>query len=231
MLLDKRALYTTYMKTLDYIERLNELMPGFPELLRREGAREEFDRRLEEFERVSFKESVPGLDPIWLKNVSISSFTHVEYIVMDKLRHRITFDEIFSKEFLSLLLLINSSVFFLIATENRFVCRDQALTEMSTARIKAIFQRNIRHRMRKMKRYRFSEKIHYKAIQILGSFFKESSPLGKHLDISFMKNYENHNPLDKIGRRRANRSRLTSPRRARRLWPLSAKCSSCSRAT
>ena len=200
LLAEKQPLYNTYMKTLDYIERLNEIMPDFPELLRQTGNREEFNRTLARFDQVSFSESIPGLDPIWLKNVSISSFTHVEYIVMDKLRHRITFDEIFSKEFLSLLLLINSSVFFLIATENRFVCRDQTVTQMNNAKIKAIFQRNIRHQMRKMKRYSFSEKIHYKAIQILGSFFKEASPLSKHLDVSFMKNYENHNPLDKIGK-------------------------------
>ena len=200
LLEDKQDLYHVYLKTLDYIEKLNEMMPDFQTLLAQPGNKDEFNNKLSKFSKISFDETISGLDPIWLKNVSISSFTHVEYIVMDKLRHRITFDEIFSKEFLSLLLLINSSVFFLIATENRFVCRDQALTQMNNAKIKAIFQRNIRHKMKKMKRHNFSEKIHYKAIQILRNFFQEPSPLGKHLDISFLKNYENQNPLDNIGK-------------------------------
>jgi hypothetical protein len=200
LLREKNDLYNTYLKTLDYIEKLNELMPDFQELLEQTNNREAFNAKLNKFNKILFNEYIPGLDPIWLKNVSISSFTHVEYIVMDKLRHRITFDEIFSKEFLSLLLLINSSVFFLIATENRFVCRDHALNEMNNAKIKPIFQRNIRHQMKKMKRYQFSEKIHYKAIQILKNFFREQSPLSRHLDISYLKNYENQNPLDNIGR-------------------------------
>jgi hypothetical protein len=200
LLKEKKELYHTYLKTLDYIEKLNEVMPDFPDLLEQTNNRDVFNQKLDHFNKISFNEPVPGLDPLWLKNVSISSFTHVEYIVMDKLRHKITFDEIFSQEFLSLLLLINSSVFFLIATENRFVCRDQAMNEMNNAKIKAIFQRNIRHRMKKMKRYCFSEKIHYKAIQILKNFFREHSPLSKHLDISFQKNYENQNPLDNIGK-------------------------------
>ena len=200
LLKEKQDLYSTYLKTLDYIEKLNELMPDFPDLLEQSNNRDAFNRKLDQFNKISFGDQITGLDPLWLKNVSISSFTHVEYIVMDKLRHKITFDEIFSQEFLSLLLLINSSVFFLIATENRFVCRDQALNEMNNAKIKAIFQRNIRHRMRKMKRYCFSEKIHYKAIQILKIFFREQSPLSKHLDISFLKNYENQNQLENIGR-------------------------------
>ena len=201
MLNGKKELYNVYLKTLDYIEKLNQIMPDFQELLATPGKNDLFKKKIAEFEKISFNETIAGLDPIWLKNVSISSFTHVEYIVMDKLRHRITFDEIFSKEFLSLLLLINSSVFFLIATENRFVCRDQAMEEMNNAKIKAIFQRNIRHRMKKMKRHNFSEKIHFKAIQILKNFFQEPSPLGKHLDISFLKNYENLNPLDNIGKK------------------------------
>lgn len=228
MLTERRELFNTYMKTLAHIESLNGLMPAFAELLREEASREAFNRKLAEFDEIRFEGRVPGLDPIWLKNVSISSFTHVEYIVMDKLRHRITFDEIFSKEFLSLLLLINSSVFFLIATENRFVCRDQALAQMSSARIKTIFQRNVRHQMRKMRRYAFSEKIHYKAIRLLGAFFKAPSPLSKHLDMSFLKNYDNPNPLDRIG---GLTSGMTSPRSQKGQWPRCPRSSSCSRAS
>lgn len=183
------------------MEKLNEAIPGFNAILEGPENQNEFNEQLKNFRRISFDDQGADLNPVWLKNVSISSFTHVEYIVMDKLHHRITFDEIFSKEFLSLLLLINSSVFFLIATENRFVCRDNAIQAINTSRIKAIFQRNTKHKMKKMKRYRFSEQIHLKAIQILKNFFKETCLLNKHLNVSFMKNYDNSNQLNSIGKK------------------------------
>jgi hypothetical protein len=200
LLKDRRSLYHLYLKTLDYIEKLNEAIPGFRGLLETQDNQIEFNEILRNFNKIALNEPGVELDPLWLKNVSISSFTHVEYIVMDKLHHKITFDEIFSKEFLSLLLLINSSVFFLIATENRFVCRDNAIQVINSSKIKAIFQRNTKHKMKKMRRYRFSEQIHLKAIQILKNFFKETCLLSKHLNISFIKNYENTNPLESIGK-------------------------------
>ena len=84
LLSQNKELYDVYLKTLDYIEKLNELMPAFPKMLHEEGNREKFNSLLNQFKSINFNEPIPGLDPIWLKNVSISSFTHVEYIVMDK---------------------------------------------------------------------------------------------------------------------------------------------------
>lgn len=109
-----------YISTLNFVEQLNEKVESIQPLLGRPQSSPNFLSKLSELEVLQVETLSTKLFPDWLANVNISSFMHVEYVVMTKLQHVITFKEVFSNEFLSLLLLINSSVFFLIATENRF---------------------------------------------------------------------------------------------------------------
>ena len=115
----KKELRSMYISTLNFVEQLNEKVESIQPLLGRPQSSPNFLSKLAELETLHVESLSAKLFPDWLANVNISSFMHVEYVVMTKLQHIITFKEVFSNEFLSLLLLINSSVFFLIATENR----------------------------------------------------------------------------------------------------------------
>lgn len=116
----RKELRSMYLSTLNYVEQLNEKVQSIQPLLGRQQTTPNYINKLSEMEKVRVSKINLQLEPEWLPNVNISSFMHVEYVIMTKLQHVITFKEVFSNEFLSLLLLINSSVFFLIATENRF---------------------------------------------------------------------------------------------------------------
>ena len=182
-----------------FIERLNSSIQLLSEFLVTDQTGEGFDTILHEFVTIIHEENIANLNPEWLQNVSISSFTHVEYVIMAKLQHTISFNEIFSKEFLSLLLLINSTVYFLIATENWFICKKQVNQKFSSSKIRSIFPKNLKAKIKKMKRHIYCQKIHSKAIHILNSFFEKSNPLSRHLAVSYQNNYEPDQFLDHIG--------------------------------
>jgi hypothetical protein len=151
------------------------------------------------------------LTPKWLFSVAISSFTHVEFVFMSKLKRKLSFSEIFSKEFLSILLLINSSAFFLIATENRFICKELVQKTLSASRIKSLFPQNVKLKLQRMKRFGLSKSIHSKALLILDTFFIEDFPLKKHLHHSFIKNYDMQKELEFISKVNQKKKRAHLP--------------------
>lgn len=71
---------------------------------------------------------------------------------------------------------------------------------MNNAKIKSLFYKNVKQKMKKMPRFLFSEKIHSKAIYFLNQFFKGECPLSKHFSMSYQNNYDLEKLLDQIGK-------------------------------
>lgn len=77
--------------------------------------------------------------------------------------------DIFTEDFLSLLITLACIIYFLIATENRLnIINNFQFTENNkNFKIKNIFEKNHYDKVRKMKKYIFSEFFHGKAVNIL----------------------------------------------------------------
>lgn len=123
---------------------------------------------------------------------------HVEYIQMEKINIEITLTEIFSEDFLSILITLSSIVYFLIATENRLNLISQfQFNQESSFKIKNLFEKNHYDKVKKMKKYIFSELLHAKTVNILQSYFRKN-PVLNHLTNSYMKNYRQRIQMEEI---------------------------------
>lgn len=137
------------------------------------------------------------LEPDWIKNISIASFMHIEYITLEKISQQICFEEIFHQNFLSLLIMTSAAIQFTIATENRFICLENYAMGANVFKIKSVFEKNHQQRIRKIKKFIFSEKLHQHAISLLQNRFRPNSLL-THLISSFEKNYQTNHCLENI---------------------------------
>ena len=98
-----------------------------------------------------------NLKPIWLKKLTISNFMHVEFILWNKITEKVKFDDIFSEIFLSLIIMLSSTIFFMISTENRLLSINETNINQSNGnKIKSIFEKNILNELKKNKRFIFS---------------------------------------------------------------------------
>lgn len=123
---------------------------------------------------------------------------HVEYSYLKKLSLSINFQEVFYEGFLSILISLTAVVYFMIATENRlYIILNNKIDDNKMFKIRSIFERNHFEKLRKMKRYVFSEILHAKSISLLQIYFK-SNPILNHLTNSFMKNYQFNPKMDDI---------------------------------
>lgn len=102
------------------------------------------------------------LSPIWLDQISIFNFFNVEYIIWDKLNQPIGYEDIFTDIFLSLLIMIASLLYFVIAKENRAVAISnyKKLSTLRANKLKPIFEQNILNQLAKSKEYVFSKNLH-----------------------------------------------------------------------
>ena len=91
------------------------------------------------------------LNPPWLENVSVANFMHVEYVPLSKIGHTISFGEVFTEAFLSLLLMLAGTVYFVVSTENRFLC----LEGETLSKIKPVFEKTQLQKLRKEKTFMF----------------------------------------------------------------------------
>lgn len=82
---------------------------------------------------------------------------------------------------------------------DRFICKEDSQNNLNQAKIKSLFYKNVKQKMKKMPRYLFSEKIHSKSIYFLNEFFKGECPLSKHFTMSYQNNYDLDKLLDYIG--------------------------------
>ena len=157
-----------------------------------------FKEAFDELGRVSAIESVRRIDTSWMDEISITNFMHVEYIKYQVINSSIRLDELFSDSFLAFIIMLSAVVLFTVSTENRFLLFDQiGSSKDSSFKIKPIFEKTHQQRIRKMKRFVFSDKVHAKAIQLLGTFLKENH-LHQHLVGSYRKNYECSKTLEEI---------------------------------
>ena len=62
------------------------------------------------------------LNTPWMNNVNINNFMHIEYYSREKFMHNINIKEIFSEGFLSLVVMLNICIFFVLSTEQRILC-------------------------------------------------------------------------------------------------------------
>lgn len=111
------------------------------------------------FNNINFEDMLKkeNLKPIWLKKITISNFMHVEFILWDKITEKIKFNDIFSEIFLSLIIMLSSTIFFMISTENRLLSINEThLNQNKGQKIKSIFEKNILNELKKNKRFIFS---------------------------------------------------------------------------
>jgi len=97
------------------------------------------------------------LQPSWLQNISIANFMHVEYVSLQKINHTISFDEIYTEAFLSLVVMLASTIYFMVSTENRFVCMEVPSCDSTPTKrkIKPIFEKSNYQNIRKTKEFSF----------------------------------------------------------------------------
>lgn len=218
-----RSFSLIYCQSLKFLKNLNEKISNLIVNCSSSGMKEENNKltdQIQELEQFVFEhKNTEMLTRKWLFSVAISSFTHVDFVFMSKLKRKLSFSEIFSKEFLSILLLINSSAFFLLATENRFICKEIIQKNLNSSRIKSVFPQNIKFKLQRMKRFGLSKSIHSKAVLILDTFFIEDFPLKRHLHHSFMKNYNTQKELEFISKVNKKKKKAQLPFLAQSTFP------------
>jgi hypothetical protein len=134
----------------------------------------------------------------WMKNISIGNFMHVEFFTLKKISHEITFNEIFTEGFLSLIIMLVSTVYFMLSTENRIICfRENEINGKSQFKIKPIFEKTHLEKLKKTKKFVFAEKLHGFALKLLKNYF-EPNQLLNHISDSYCETYDKKLDLEKI---------------------------------
>ncbi len=129
-------------------------------------------------------------DSFWMENISIANFMHVEYFSLSKISHDITFKDIFTQSFLSLNIMLAAAIYFMISTEQRLICvSSNDMNGNNQFKIKPVFERTHYEKVKKMKKFIFSEKLHDVSIKLLQNHFKVNRFIS-HLISSFIENYE-----------------------------------------
>lgn len=155
----------------------------------------DFFLEIHEIEKLLKKKS---FNSPWMKNISISNFMHVEYFTYTKISHMITFNEIFTEGFLSLNLMLISTIYFMLATENRLICfKENDINGKNNFKIKPVFEKTHFEKIKKTKKFIFSEKLHNFAVKLLKNYF-EPNILINHFIRSYSENYEKKFDLDQI---------------------------------
>ena len=131
----------------------------------------------------------------WLQHISIASFMHVEYVSWEKARQPITAEELVQSDFFALLAMTVAALLFVVATENRFVCLESF--PLTSFKIRPVFEKTHQQRLRRVKRFLFSERTHAHALRLLQVLFRPNA-LAAHLAASFQKNYQGQHRLEDI---------------------------------
>ena len=156
---------------------------------------DKFFYKMDEFDQFLKKKI---LNPIWLDSIKISNFTRIEYLDFFKIDQNITFKDICNEIFLSLLIMLFSSISFLISTEIQFIyIKERNLIRNKTGKIKYLYKRNSLENLKKTKKYHFSKKLHSKAITLLHNYFLDNN-MTRHLVESFEENYQIRQDLENI---------------------------------
>lgn len=157
-----------------------------------------FRDRFDDLSKLLAVDVVRKIDTAWLDDISITNFMHVEWVNFAVISSSIKFDEIYSDSFLAFTVMLSSVVLFAISTENRFLLLDSLNAAKGTSfRIKPVFEKTHQQRVRKMKRFVFSELVHAKSIHFVQHFLKDNH-LQTHLVNSYRKNYEYSKTLEEI---------------------------------
>lgn len=112
---------------------------------------------LSDLDGIALEPRLRKLNPDWLSNISIANFMHVEYVSLRKINHTISFEEIYTEAFLSLIVMLGATIYFMISTENRFLCMDTSTTQNtpSSFKIKPVFEKTSFQKIRKTKKFTF----------------------------------------------------------------------------
>lgn len=157
-----------------------------------------FKDRFEELSKLTAEDLSSKIETVWMEEISITNFMHVEFVNFAIINSKVQFEELYSDSFLAFTVMLSSVVLFTISTENRFLLLDSVnSTKSSSFKIKPVFEKTHQQRVRKMKRFIFSEKVHSKAIYFLQFFLRENH-LHTHLINSYKKNYEYSKTLEEI---------------------------------
>lgn len=158
----------------------------------------QFKERFDDLTKIMANEVPKKIETSWMDEISITNFMHVEYVHYPVINSKIQFDELYSDSFLAFIVMLSSVVLFAISTENRFLLLDSINSSKGNSfKIKPVFEKTHQQRVRKMKRFIFSEKVHAKAIYLIQFFLKDNN-LHTHLINSYKKNYEYSRTLEEI---------------------------------
>lgn len=157
-----------------------------------------FKEKFDELIRVVIPEAQKKIDTGWMDEISITNFMHVEYIKHQVISSSIQFEELYSENFLSFIVMLGSVVLFTISTENRFLLIENINNSKDGSfKIKPIFEKTHQQRIRKMKRFILSDKVHSRAVYFLSSILGNNN-LSFHMMNSYKKNYEYCKTLEEI---------------------------------
>lgn len=83
------------------------------------------------------------MKPAWIEQVSLTNFVHVEYVHFEKIEIDISFKEIFTADFLAILVTLACVIYFLVATENRLtIIHENPLKQNPNFKIRSVFVKN-----------------------------------------------------------------------------------------
>lgn len=97
--------------------------------------------QFDEFEKWNLEMKAKQFEEKWAQSISIAFFMHVQFIPLKKIRHQLQFSDIFSTKFHCLIVLLSSSLLFMISTENRLIYLDSEFHQNKQKfKIKSIFE-------------------------------------------------------------------------------------------
>lgn len=148
-------------------------------------------------DKVAFRTQPAKSDSDQFKNVTIANFMHIECVTLEKVSHQPALGDIFNEENFLNMVMAAATIMFAIATENRFICLENYAMGTAAFKIKSVFEKNHQQRIKKIKRFVFSERVHAQSISLLHAYLKQST-LINHLTSSFEKNYQTNQMLENI---------------------------------
>ena len=199
LLKNKNDLKNDFLNYFDLILKINEEVEDGLNNFKGENDSEISQKVVGNLEKIKIDYKIIPMKIEWVKTISIAYFMHLQYINLKKINHILKFKEIFSETFFSLIVMLTSTIYFMISTENRFNCLEQNsdYSPLNSFKIKMLFEKNHFQRIKKMKRFIFSKNLHYKSIYLLNNYFSENNLL-VHLKNSYKKNYETNLELEEI---------------------------------
>lgn len=154
---DQKDLEKAFLNILDVILNINDFIERNLTYFEQNNIEHINQLSSNDLDSISFDFLCKKFNPTWLSGISITNFLHSEYVSLKNIDHTITFDEMYTEAFLSLIIMLSSTIYFMVATENRFICLETFSNENTQAgfKIKPVFEKTNFQKIRKTKKFGF----------------------------------------------------------------------------